>query len=187
MKTTAIVGAAVVVLAALLKPRLRRLAVEAANRPAPIVDGRAVITHSTMTKVVMVILHVGSAVAAVWFAVLFAGSSLIVWAFAGPVVALLVVASAFAFAELRLRFELDEAGMRYRTKWRGWRELAWQDLRSVRYLQSKAAFELVGRDGERVRVQRWLVGHRALVDALGALPELADDALWEYGERRQSD
>lgn len=70
--------------------------------------------------------------------------------------------------EPRVRLELDGEGVRGRTAFRGYREVAWADVLRVRFSAASGGWVLRDRRGETIRVSCYLVGSEAVVTALEA-------------------
>lgn len=82
--------------------------------------------------------------------------------------------------EARVRLWMDSEGLRGRTAFRGWRELLWQDIESVRYAKTWSYIVLRNHRGETIRVSRMHRGHNYVFDVLAAkVPR----EKWEQAQR----
>ena len=82
--------------------------------------------------------------------------------------------------EARVRLWMDRDGLRGRTAFRGWRELLWQDIESVRYSKGLSCIVLRDNRGQTIRVSRMHRGHNYVFDVLAAkVPQ----AKWEAALR----
>lgn len=78
--------------------------------------------------------------------------------------------------EPRVRLELDGEGVRGRTAFRGYREVAWDAVVQVRFSTASGSWVLRDRRGQTIRVPRYLVGSEAVVTALEAK---VDKRIWQ--------
>lgn len=95
---------------------------------------------------------------------------------------LLMSMGIWAAMELRVDLELDRDGVRGRTAWRGRQGLRWDEIVKVRWSGVMQCFTLVDREGECVRVCRYLRGAHALLPLLEerVREEIAGHALLRY-------
>jgi hypothetical protein len=77
--------------------------------------------------------------------------------------------------EARVCLKLDGNGVRGRTAFRGYREVAWVDVVQVKFSAALGSWVLRDRRGEIVRVPRYLVGSEAVVTALETK---VDERIW---------
>lgn len=87
-----------------------------------------------------------------------------------------VVMSVGGFCEPRVCLEMDAAGIRGQTAFRGRRAIAWADIVAVDFGQKSASWVLRDRTGQVLRVPRYLVGSEAV---LAALEAHVDQRIWK--------